>query len=430
VVYLKASLVLIWKRVGKFILTPAGAFVTAIAAVIVIGTAHLAVGHDVNFFVFHFLPVALVAWRMGAAGAYLISAASVATWFAVDRYSGHVYPEPLYEYWNAMVRFVAFASVGFLVSRVRSQFVALEARTRELQDTQDKLVKQAKLALLGQLAAGIAHEIKNPISFVSTNFSTLKDDIGTFKDMILAYRKLIGRLPSVTNLTAETEKLRTQEEETHLDSVLGYSDKIVAETQEGVRRIIEIVKSMSDFSRVDDPNKFTKFDVNKGVKDTLVIARNSYKYRAQVEERLGNIPEIMCVPEMINRVLLNLIVNAAQAIEGEPSKDRLEKITVKTYSDKESVYCEIADTGPGMSDEVQKRIFEPFFTTKESGKGTGLGLSISYDIIVNKHGGDLSVDSTIGKGTRFLIRLPIVHSQNAPSKTEQKEPEAITPQSA
>jgi signal transduction histidine kinase len=289
----------------------------------------------------------------------------------------------------------------------------VEARTRELKEAQSKLVMQARMASVGQLAAGIAHEINNPLNFVSINFGTLKNDIEIFRDMVIAYRDLLNRLPGVTDVKGEIEKIRRREQEGQLDFVLEHIDRLFAESRDGMRRVIEIVNSMRDFSRTDSLGRFSPLNINKAVRDALVIAKNSYKYRAEIHEHLGEVPEITCVPDMINRVLLNLIVNAAQAIEEKAPGETLGRITVSTCADSDNVYCEVTDTGPGIPAEIQEKIFEPFFTTKGPGKGTGLGLSISYDIIVNKHGGELSVTSKVGEGAKFLICLPIRQDRRA-----------------
>jgi signal transduction histidine kinase len=282
----------------------------------------------------------------------------------------------------------------------------VEERTQELKLAQSHLVMQEKMASVGQLAAGMAHELNNPVSFVSTNLGTLRDDISAFKEVVAAYKGLLGKLGDKSGIRDELAKVRAKEEEVALEHVLGHIDKLFAESKEGLRRVNEIISSMRDFSRAYDPSRFTLFDINKGIRDTLTIARNSYKYHAEVKTELGNIPEIMCVPDQISRVFLNIVVNAAEAIS-EQKRDVLGLIFVRTYSDQTNVYCEIGDDGPGIPADIQRRLFEPFFTTKEPGKGTGLGLSISWDIVSNKHGGSLTVRNREGGGTVFTVRLPV-----------------------
>jgi signal transduction histidine kinase len=161
---------------------------------------------------------------------------------------------------------------------------------------------------------------------------------------------------------------------------------------------------MRDFSHVDRTGEFTKFNINTGIEDTLVIARNEYKYIADVTTDLGDLPEIRCLPEQLNQVFLNLIVNSAQAIKSLSRPER-GQITIRTWQDETDVFCEIADNGPGVPADIRNRIFEPFFTTKPPGQGTGLGLSICYGIIVEKHQGALSVHCPESGGTIFSIRI-------------------------
>lgn len=276
-----------------------------------------------------------------------------------------------------------------------------------------RMVMQDKMASVGQLAAGVAHEINNPLNFVLLNFGTLKHDIDAFRAMVAAYRDLLSRIPLVKDMAGEIEKIRKQEQDVRLDLILGHIDELFSETHEGIQRVLDIVCSMRDFSRMDDPTRFVRFDINAGVRNTLVITRNICKYCAEVITNFGNVPEIVCVPDLVNRALLNLVVNAAQAIEEKAGDGVRGRITITTHADSDNVYCEIADTGPGIPGEIQARIFDPFFTTKDPGKGLGLGLSISRDIIVNTHGGALEVDSKVGEGSRFLIRLPVVRAGHA-----------------
>ena len=175
---------------------------------------------------------------------------------------------------------------------------------------------------------------------------------------------------------------------------------LLAESQEGLGRVTRIVQDLKDFSRVDQTER-QHADLNAAMQSTLNVVRNELKYKADVILELGEIPEVDCVPAQINQVFMNLLVNAAQAIQEHG------RITVRSGVAGERVWFEVEDTGRGMSDAVRQRIFEPFFTTKPVGKGTGLGLSISYDIIVKKHRGYIDVDSEPGKGSRFRIWLPI-----------------------
>jgi signal transduction histidine kinase len=203
-------------------------------------------------------------------------------------------------------------------------------------------------------------------------------------------------------------KTRIEErmKETKLEFILDDVDILLKENQEGLFRIADIVKNLKSFAYVESDSAYTEADLNEGVRSALLIARNELKYHSDVKLDLGNIPPVACRIGEINQVILNLLVNAGQAIKSQARKER-GLITVRTYDNNGFVFCEIKDDGPGISSEVKDRIFEPFFTTKPKGTGTGLGLSISHDIIVSKHHGDLSFVSEPGKGSTFRISLPL-----------------------
>lgn len=266
---------------------------------------------------------------------------------------------------------------------------------RQLQENQSHLIQSERLAAIGQLAAGVAHEINNPVGFVMSNSQTLVKYIDSFKEIIRMVSEGKSR-----------EEIAGRKQELKLEFIFGDVDSLLTENQEGLSRIAAIVKNLKSFAFVEKDNAFAEADLNEGIKSALLIARNELKYHADVELGLGNIKPVVCRIGEINQVVLNLLVNAAQAIAGQ-NRTGKGVIAVKTYEEKNSVVCEIRDDGPGIPPEIQKRIFEPFFTTKEKGKGTGLGLSISYDIIVSKHHGELSFKSECGKGCTFFIRLPL-----------------------
>ena len=282
----------------------------------------------------------------------------------------------------------------------------VQKRSRELEKIHAQMVVQEKMASIGQLAAGIAHELNNPLNFVSLNFVTLAEYFEDIVNMFQAYRKLVATIQNLNPSLPESEAVRTQEADLQIDFILNDTPAIFKESRRGFERIARIIQSMLDFSHVDRTGELTTFDINAGIEDTLVIARNEYKYIAEVTTYLGELPEIHCLPEQLNQVFLNLIVNSAQAIEtlNRPDKGR---ITIRTWRDETSVHFEIADDGPGIPANIQNRIFEPFFTTKPPGRGTGLGLSICYDIIVEKHKGALAVHCPESGGTVFSICIPI-----------------------
>lgn len=279
--------------------------------------------------------------------------------------------------------------------------IKLSDANRKLKMTQSRLVQQEKLASIGQLAAGVAHEINNPLGFVKSNFGSLKRYIEEMRSYLASLEEGIRTLSPQEGEDLITDRRR----QTQLEFILEDIESIFEESSQGFDRIVAIVRGLRNFSRMDAGGKTAQYDLNSAIADALVMARNELKYVADVEQDLGDIPPVQCRADEINQVLLNIIVNAAQAIK-EAGYEERRPITVRTWSDSRWVICEITDSGPGMPQKVQSRIFDPFFTTKEIGRGTGLGLSISYDIVVNRHGGDLSVRSDPGKGSTFTIKLP------------------------
>ncbi|WP_292003958.1 ATP-binding protein [Chlorobium sp.] len=210
------------------------------------------------------------------------------------------------------------------------------------------------------------------------------------------------RTPSPEDL----EKIRKLEEQLSIDQLLEDLPAIFEESEKGFERISTIISSMRNFSFRHAIDQRVPFDINKGIRDTLIIARNEYRYHAEIETDLRELPHVPCNPEQINQVFLNLIINSAHAIASQKRAEK-GKITISTTCSDNIVTCTIADDGPGIPSETRRRIFEPFFTTKEPGKGTGLGLSISYDIITHKHGGKFFVSCPPSGGSAFTLTLPL-----------------------
>ncbi len=281
----------------------------------------------------------------------------------------------------------------------------VEERTRELEKTHQQMILQEKLASIGQLAAGLAHELNNPINFVRMNFATLQEDVSDLKSLIDRYRAFIRSVEAGEEFSGELAMIRQKESEVAIETLLADIPDIFSESRNGFERIRTIIESMRNFSFRHAEHELVLFDINKGIRDTLIIARNEYRYVAHVLTDLDSLPQVFCNPEQVNQVLLNLVVNSAHAIASQ-KREAKGSITIRTWHDEGQVYCSIADDGPGIRPEVIRRIYEPFFTTKEPGYGTGLGLSISYDIIVQKHGGRLDVQCPPSGGTIFTIALP------------------------
>jgi PAS domain S-box-containing protein len=283
--------------------------------------------------------------------------------------------------------------------------VRVRERTAELQQAHAQMLQQEKLASIGQLAAGVAHEINNPLGFIRSNFGTLQT---CFADLEAYAGDLAEGLAAAPDGAAAAARAR----EAHgVELVLEDIRDIFAESRDGFDRIIAIIQSLKSFSRVDRSQAMGPYDVNEAIQSTLTVARNEIKYVAEVETELGEVPPVTANGQEINQVLLNLFVNAAQAIR-EHGDGAMGHIRVRTRHLDGHVQVQVEDDGGGMPPEVQKRVFEPFYTTKEVGKGTGLGLSIAHDIVVSTHHGSLSVDSEVGSGSTFTLELPVDQPAN------------------
>jgi len=285
---------------------------------------------------------------------------------------------------------------------------ALKRKNRELQYTYDQLrsmqsqlLQSEKLASVGQLAAGVAHEINNPIGYVHSNLGTLQRYVQDLLGLIQAYEAMESRLPEND---AEAAGIRRVKQSIDLEFLKSDAVALMRESLEGVGRVTKIVQDLKDFSRQGNDEDWQFADLHKGLESTLNIAHNELKYKTRVVKDFGDLPEIQCLPCQLNQVFMNLLVNAAHAIEDRGV------ITIRTGRQDDQAWIEIADTGKGIAPEHVKRIFDPFFTTKPVGQGTGLGLSLSYNI-VRKHNGEIRVDSTPGQGTRFRVVLPLRRSE-------------------
>jgi len=287
----------------------------------------------------------------------------------------------------------------------------LRRANEQLQDVHKQVVQNEKLACIGQLAAGVAHEMNTPMGFVGGNFETLQRHVEKMTTMLRAYDRLADALVSLNinqpEVTRQLESIRKLRQTSKVDFVLDDIDSLFTESQEGVRHVTNIIRNLRDFSRSDNGGEFVEHSLNDGIQATLLVAHNEIKYDADIELDLGELSPIQCNPGQINQVILNILVNAAQAIKTQAREDK-GTISIRTYMEGSFAVCRIADNGPGMPEDVKAKIFNAFFTTKPKGKGTGLGLSVSHDIVVNTHQGLLSVDSTPGQGAVFTIKLPVI----------------------
>ncbi|MFY9316319.1 MAG: PAS domain S-box protein [Burkholderiales bacterium] len=279
---------------------------------------------------------------------------------------------------------------------VIEDITARKRAEEQLAATQNQLMQADKMSSVGQLAAGVAHEINNPIGYVYSNLGTLGKYIDELMGMLDTYGAAENELPAASPALAALQRRKEQ-----LDLAFLREDvtALMSESREGITRVKKIVQDLKDFSHADTKDEWQTAELHKGLESTLNIAHNEFKYKANVIKEYGELPEIRCLPSQLNQVFMNLMVNAAHAIKDKGT------ITLRTGLRGEEVWVEISDTGDGIPKEDLKRIFDPFFTTKPIGKGTGLGLSLSYGI-VKKHGGRIEVDSEVGKGTTFRILLP------------------------
>lgn len=310
--------------------------------------------------------------------------------------SAHSYDISIYP-----VRDVPGALQGFVVSlndttELRSTAQELEKALEELSEAQSQIYQQEKMASIGQLAAGVAHEINNPMGFITSNLGSLDKYISRLSEYIVVVDQAMQQCSTDGLATPVLETRRNLK----IDRILDDAHQLIAESLDGAGRVRRIVQDLKSFSRVDQAET-ALVDLNEILETTINIAWNELKYVADVQRVFGEIPRITCFPQQLHQVFLNLLVNAAHAL-GQTRGI----ITVGTEVDGAFALVKISDTGCGMTEEVRRRIFEPFFTTKEVGKGTGLGLSISYDII-KKHGGTIEVESEPGRGTIFTVRLPV-----------------------
>ena len=296
-----------------------------------------------------------------------------------------------------------------LEKKVKERTLELEASNRELEITlnelkeaQAQLVEAEKMASLGQLTAGIAHEINNPINFVTSNVNPLKRDIGDLLDIIGKYR---GLTPE-TDLTPFIKEMDEIHEEVETDYIIEEINQLINGISEGANRTAEIIRGLRNFSRLDESD-LKKADINEGLSSTLLLLKSSTTGNVKIEKNFSSLPQIECFPGKLNQVFMNIINNGLQAVM-KNAADNPGVVSVTTEDLGPDIRVTIGDNGVGMDEKTRQRIFEPFFTTKDVGEGTGLGLSIVFSIIEN-HNGNIKVESEVGKGTKFIITLPKIH---------------------
>ncbi len=307
--------------------------------------------------------------------------------------------------------------LGLAIDNVKL-FEETRKALEDLRKTQSQLLQSEKMASIGQLAAGVAHEINNPTGFVHSNLGSLKKYVNRILDLIHSYEEGLNSLKgdSSKDIAAFCEGMEQLKKKLKIDFILDDLKNLIDESLNGTERIKKIVADLKNFSRVDQ-EEMKPADINEGLESTLNVVWNELKYKCTVEKKFGDLPQTCCNMGQLNQVFMNLLVNAAQSIEKRGT------ITISTSFENGSggtqasktnhghIRIMIHDTGSGIPGEKLDRIFEPFYTTKEVGKGTGLGLSIAYDII-SKHHGEIKVESKVGQGTTFNIILPLMTKDN------------------
>jgi PAS domain S-box-containing protein len=279
---------------------------------------------------------------------------------------------------------------------VQLALAELKKAHEELKSSQLKILQQEKMASIGQLAAGVAHELNNPMSFISSNLGTLDKYVNRLSDFI---RMQAESLESVKD-DAIIRKIDEKRKELKLDYLLEDVKILLKESLDGSDRVKRIVSELNSFSRMDE-EEYKKANINECIESAITIVWNELKYKSTLKKEYGELPPIKCYPRQMNQIFVNLLINAVNSIADKGV------ITIKTWHKDGFVWMEVSDSGVGIPRQNLVRIFEPFFTTKEAGKGTGLGLSISYEI-VQRHKGEITVESEIGKGTTFTIKIPVV----------------------
>ncbi|VAX32683.1 Sensor histidine kinase [hydrothermal vent metagenome] len=274
---------------------------------------------------------------------------------------------------------------------------------QELKKARSQLLQNEKMAAIGQLSAGVAHEINNPVGYINSNLSSMERYVENLVDLIQLYQVAEETLqkshPDLYALILEMQ------ERIDLEFIKEDIYDLVKESREGAKRVKDIVQGLKEFSHVDE-SEWQWADLHKGLESTLNIVHNEIKYKATVKKEFGVLPQVECLASQLNQVFMNILVNAAHAIEEQG------EIILRTRHEGKEICVEISDTGKGIPEDEISRIFDPFFTSKPVGVGTGLGLSLSYSI-VNKHNGRIDVESTLGKGTCFKVWLPIKHDEAA-----------------
>ncbi len=300
----------------------------------------------------------------------------------------------------AVLSFMDISDLTSVQGELRRTNRKLESAVQQLRLQRDAMVQSEKLASIGQLAAGVAHEINNPISYVTSNLATIAQYVESLRSLLELYRRRDAIPDGDPRRATFDAGIRQATADGDLEFVLADIDGVLRESREGATRVAEIVQSLRSFAR-DDSEQMSRYDLNDCVASMVRLVWNELKYSCRVEKELGEIPPMAGRGGQINQVIMNILVNAAHAIGSDQGT-----ITIRTRATGDVAVVEISDTGCGMSPEIVSRIFEPFYTTKDVGRGTGLGLAVSHGIVAD-HGGRIEVESAPGAGSTFRVVLPL-----------------------
>jgi two-component system, NtrC family, sensor kinase len=305
-------------------------------------------------------------------------------------------------------------SADYIVSPIRDENNKISGATLIFRNLTEQRLQEAKrihgmkLESIGELAAGIAHEINTPIQFIGSNVAFLSEAFVDLLELIDRYGKLRETLTGKIEYQNLLSKIAEQEDVADVDYLKEEAPKAFEQTIDGVERVTALVLGLKGFAHAKDSESKVAADINEIIRNTLVVCTNTYKYVAEVETELGDLPMVKIFYGDISQVILNLIVNAAHAIEDvKGSSSQMGRILIKSFQEGDHIVVTVTDTGCGIQPGALERIFDPFFTTKEVGRGSGQGLAISRTIIHDKHGGELRVESTVGNGSTFMVRIPI-----------------------
>jgi len=315
-----------------------------------------------------------------------------------------------------VVRHGQYLGVGFVMDLLKAMEQQMRANTGELEkaysqlkSSQLALVQSEKMASLGQMVAGVAHEINTPLGYVQNNVAIGQELFSQIQTMIAGYESLVDNLldekASEEQITEQMQMVAAMRNDVNAQEMLGEMNGLMADSLYGIGQISELVLNLKNFSRMDAAAT-DMMNLNDCIESALNIGRNVLKNKVEIIRELGDLPRITCAPSQLNQVFLNLFTNAAQAMEAQG------RLHIKSWHADGDIHVSVADNGKGIPEDILTRIFDPFFTTKPVGEGTGLGLAITHQII-QQHGGEIRVESRVGEGTHFHIRLPVVAARAA-----------------